>query len=328
MKRREFLGLVGGAAAAWPFAARAQERTRRIGFLTASFGIDDPEMQTRNSAFVLALREFGWAEGKNVRVEFRSGAGKASELRKHAADLVSLADVVLANGGQAVSVLQDVSRTVPIVFVQVPDPVGAGFVDSLARPGGNATGFTNFEYGIVAKWLDLLKEVAPTVRQVAVLRDPSNAAGSGQWGAIQLAALSFGVEVSSINSRAGVGEIERAFAGFARRPDGGLIVTANIGAAANRDLFVNLAARHKLPAVYPHRYWIAGGGLVGYAPNIADQYRQAAGYISRILKGEKPADLPVQVPTKYHLAVNLKTAKALDLTVPATLLARADEVIE
>ena len=328
MRRREFLGLVGGAAAAWPFAARAQERTRRIGFLTASFGIDDPEMQTRNSAFVLALREFGWAEGKNVRVEFRSGAGKASELRKHAADLVSLADVVLANGGQAVSVLQDVSRTVPIVFVQVPDPVGAGFVDSLARPGGNATGFTNFEYGIVAKWLDLLKEVAPTVRQVAVLRDPSNAAGSGQWGAIQLAASSFGVELSSINSRAGVGEIERAFAGFARRPDGGLIVTANIGAAANRDLFVNLAARHKLPAVYPHRYWIAGGGLVGYAPNIADQYRQAAGYISRILKGEKPADLPVQVPTKYHLAVNLKTAKALDLTVPPTLLARADEVIE
>jgi len=328
MKRREFLGLVGGAAAAWPFAARAQERTRRIGFLTASFGIDDPEMQTRNSAFVLALREFGWAEGKNVRVEFRSGAGKASELRKHAADLVSLADVVLANGGQAVSVLQDVSRTVPIVFVQVPDPVGAGFVDSLARPGGNATGFTNFEYVIVAKWLDLLKEVAPTVRQVAVLRDPSNAAGSGQWGAIQLAASSFGVELSSINSRAGVGEIERAFAGFARRPDGGLIVTANIGAAANRDLFVNLAARHKLPAVYPHRYWIAGGGLVGYAPNIADQYRQAAGYISRILKGEKPADLPVQVPTKYHLAVNLKTAKALDLTVPATLLGRADEVIE
>ena len=237
---------------------------RRVGFLTASFGIDDPEMQTRNSAFVLALREFGWAEGKNVRVEFRSGAGKASEIRKHAAELVSLADVVLANGGQAVSALQDVSRTVPIVFVQVPDPVGAGFVDSLARPGGNATGFTNFEYGIVAKWLELLKEVAPAVRQVAVLRDPSNAAGSGQWGAIQLAASSFGVELSSINSRAGVGEIERAFAGFARRPDGGLILTANIGAAANRDLFVNLAARHKLPAVYPHRYWIAGGGLVGY----------------------------------------------------------------
>ena len=328
MKRREFLGLVGGAAAAWPFAARAQERTRRIGFLTASFGIDDPEMQTRNSAFVLALREFGWAEGKNVRVEFRSGAGKASDLRKHAADLVSLADVVLANGGQAVSVLQDVSRTVPIVFVQVPDPVGAGFVDSLARPGGNATGFTNFEYGIVAKWLDLLKEVAPTVRQVAVLRDPSNAAGSGQWGAIQLAASSFGVELSSINSRTGAGEMERAFAGFARRPNGGLILTANIGAAAHRDVFVNLAARHKLPAVYPHRYWIASGGLVGYGTNIADQYRQAAGYISRILKGEKPADLPVQVPTKYHLAVNLKTAKALDLTVPATLLARADEVIE
>ena len=327
MRRREFIAALGGLTA-MPFVAHAQERMRRVGFLTASFSVDDPELQTRNSAFVLALREFGWAEGNNVRVEFRSGAGKASELRKHAAELVSLADVVLANGGQAVSALQDVSRTVPIVFVSVPDPVGAGFVDSLARPGGNATGFTNFEYGIVAKWLELLKEVAPAVRQVAVLRDPSNAAGSGQWGAIQLAASSFGVELGSINSRAGAGEIERAFAAFARRPDGGLILTANIGAAANRDLFVNLAARHKLPAVYPHRYWIANGGLVGYGTNIADQYRQAAGYISRILKGEKPADLPVQVPTKYQLAINLKTAKALGITISSTLLARADEVIE
>ena len=327
MRRREFIAGLGGAAA-MPFVAHAQERMRRVGFLTASFGIDDPELQTRNSAFVLALREFGWAAGNNVRVEFRSGAGKASELRKHAAELVSLADVVLANGGQAVSALQDVSRTVPIVFVSVPDPVGAGFVDSLARPGGNATGFTNFEYGIVAKWLELLKEVAPAVRQVAVLRDPSNAAGSGQWGAIQLAASSFGVELGSLNSRAGAGEIERAFAAFARRPDGGLILTANIGAAANRDLFVNLAARHKLPAVYPSRYWIANGGLVGYGTNIADQYRQAAGYISRILKGEKPADIPVQIPTKYQLAINLKTAKVLGITVPPTLLARADEVIE
>ena len=327
MRRRAFIAGLGGAAAL-PLAARAQERTRRVGFLTASFAIDDPELQTRNSAFVLALREFGWIDGNNVRVEFRSGAGKASELRKHAAELVSLADVVLANGGQAVSALQDVSRTLPIVFVSVPDPVGAGFVDSLARPGGNATGFTNFEYAIVAKWLELLKEVAPAVRQVAVLRDPGNAAGSGQWGAIQLAASSFAVELSSINSRTGAGELERAFAGFARRPNGGLILTANIGAAAQRDVFVNLAARYKLPAVYPNRYWITNGGLIGYGTNIADQYRQAADYISRILKGEKPADLPVQVPTKYQLAINLKTAKTLGLTVPPTLLARAEEVIE
>jgi putative ABC transport system substrate-binding protein len=327
VNRRAFIALIGGAAA-WPLAARAQERMRRVGFLTASFGVDDPEMQTRNSAFILALRELGWLEGKNVRVEFRSGGGKVSDLRKHAAELVSLADIVLANGGQAVSALQDVSRTVPIVFVSVPDPVGAGFVDSLARPGGNATGFTNFEYGIVAKWLELLKEVAPAVRQVAVLRDPSNAAGSGQWGAIQLAASSFRVELSSINSRADAGEMERTFASFARRPNGGLISTANLGGAARRDLFVNLAARHKLPAVYPSRYWAADGGLMSYGPNTAEQYRQAADYISRILKGEKPADLPVQAPTKYELVISLKTAKALGLEVPPTLLARADEVIE
>ncbi len=328
MRRREFITLLGGAAAMPMVTAGAQERMRRVGILTASFGVDDPEMQTRNSAFILALREFGWAEGKNVRVEFRSGGGKASDLRKHAAELVSLADVVLANGGQAVSALQDVSRTVPIVFVSVPDPVGAGFVDSLARPGGNATGFTNFEYGIVAKWLELLKEVAPAVRQVAVLRDPSNAAGSGQWGAIQLAASSFGVELSSINSRADAGEMERTFASFARRPNGGLILTANIGGAARRDSFVNLAARHKLPAVYPSRYWAAAGGLMSYGPNIAEQYRQAADYISRILKGEKPADLPVQMPTQYQLVINVKTARTLGIEVPPMLLARADEVIE
>ena len=329
MRRREFITLLGGVAT-MPMvtAARAQERMRRVGFLAASLGLDDPEMQTRNSAFILAMREFGWAEGKNMRVEFRSGGGKASDLRKHAAELVSLADVVLANGGQAVSALQDVSRTVPIVFVFVPDPVGAGFVDSLARPGGNATGFTNFDYGIVAKWLELLKEVAPAVRQVAVLRDPSNAAGSGQWGAIQLAAPSFGVELSSINSHADDGEMERTFASFARRPNCGLILTANTGGAARHDFFVNLAARHKLPAVYPNRYWAAIGGLMSYGPNIAEQYRQAADYIDRILKGEKPADLPVQVPTKYQLVINLKTAKTLGLEVPTSLLARADEVIE
>ena len=328
MNRRQFITVLGGAAAMPMVTAGAQERMRRIGILTASIGVDDPEMQTRKSAFILALREFGWAEGKNMRAEFRSGGGKASDLRKHAAELVSLVDVVLANGGQAVSALQDVSRTVPIVFVSVPDPVGAGFVDSLARPGGNATGFTNFDYGIVAKRLELLKEVAPAVRQVAVLRDPSNAAGSGQWGAIQLAAPSFGVELSSINSRADGDEIERTFASFARRPNCGLIVTDNIGGAARRDFFVNLAARHKLPAAYPSRYWAADGGLMSYGANIAEQYRQAADYISRILKGEKPADLPVQVPTRYQLVINAKTAKTLGIEVPPMLLARADEVIE
>src|SRR5215475_4475356 len=328
MKRRDFITLLVGAAAMPMVTAGAQERMRRIGILTASIGVDDPEMQTRKSAFILALREFGWAEGKNMRAEFRSGGGKASDLRKHAAELVSLVDVVLANGGQAVSALQDVSRTVPIVFVSVPDPVGAGFVDSLARPGGNATGFTNFDYGIVAKRLELLKEVAPAVRQVAVLRDPSNAAGSGQWGAIQLAAPSLGEELRSIHSHADAGEMERIFAAFARQPNGGLIVTANIIGAARRDLFVNLPARYKLPAVYPQRYWVADGGLISYGPNLVEQYRQAAGYVSRILKGEKPSDLPVQVPTKYELVINLKTAKALGLTVPPTLLARADEMIE
>lgn len=307
---------------------RAQERVRRVGFLTGSFSIDDPELQKRNSAFVEALREFGWAEGNNVRVEFRSGGGKASDLRKHAAELASLADVVLANGGQAVSALQNISLTVPIVFVSVPDPVGAGFVDTLARPGGNVTGFTNFEYGIVAKWLELLKEIAPATTRVAVLRDPSNAAGSGQWGAIQLAAATFGVELNSVNSRAPAGEIDRAVERFAQRPNGGLIMTANMGAASRRDVFINLAARHKLPAVYTNRYWVADGGLVSYGPSITDQFRQAAGYISRILKGEKPTDLPVQVPTKYELVINLKTAKALGLTVPPMLLARAEEVIE
>jgi putative tryptophan/tyrosine transport system substrate-binding protein len=327
MRRRDFITAIGGAAA-WPLLVHAQERIRRIGFLTASFDVDDPEMQTRQSALVLALREYGWIVGRNIRVEFRSGAGKVSELRKQATELASFADVILANGGQAVSALRDVSRNVPIVFVSVPDPVGAGFVESLARPGGNSTGFTNFEYAIVAKWLELLKEIAPTVRQVAVVRDPSNAAGSGQWGAIQLAASSIKVELSSINSRIGSDEIERAFTSFARQPDGGVIVTGNTGSASRRETFVNLAARHKLPAVYPNHHWVTLGGLVGYGPNSADQYRNAADYISRILKGERPANLPVQVPTRYRLTINHKSAKALGLTVPPTLLARADEVIE
>jgi putative ABC transport system substrate-binding protein len=270
----------------------------------------------------------GWTEGNNLRIDFRSGAGSANDIRKFAAELVSLADVILANGSQAVSVLQQVSRTVPIVFVAVPDPIGAGFVDSLARPGSNATGFTTFEYGIAAKWLELLKEIAPTVKRVAVLRDPGNPAGSGQWGAIQSVAPSLGVELRAINSRADTGEMERVVATFARQPNGGLILTQSAGFAARRDVFLALVARHKLPAVYPSPYYVVSGGLVGYGSNIVDQYRRAAGYVDRILKGEKPADLPVQAPTKYELVINLKTAKALGIDVPPSVLARADEVIE
>jgi putative ABC transport system substrate-binding protein len=330
MKRREFIRLLGGAAVAWPFTARAQqgERMRRVGVLTASLAANDPETKARLAAFEQALRELGWTAGNNMRIDFRSGAGSANDIRKHAAELVALADIVLANGTQAVQALQQVSRTVPIVFVQVPDPVGAGFVDSLARPGGNATGFTPFEYAIGAKWLELLKEVAPSVKRVGVFRDPGTPSGSGQWGAIQSVAPSFGVELSPINMRTDTSEIDRAVAAFGRQPNGGLIHTASAGAAARRDVLITLAARHKLPAVYANPYYVPSGGLVGYGPNSVDQYRQAAAYVDRILKGERPADLPVQAPTKYELVINLKTAKALGLEVPPTLLARADEVIE
>ena len=329
MKRREFITLIGGAAA-WPLAARAQqgERMRRIGWLTASFAVDDPEIQARNAKFVERLRELGWVEGKNLQIDFRSGAGNVDVARKHAAELVAIADVVLANGSQAVRVLQQVSRTVPIVFVQVPDPVGAGFVDSLAQPGSNATGFTSFEYAIGAKWLALLKEIAPAVKRVAVFRDPNDPAGSGQWGAIQAAAPSLGVELRPLNSRAEGGEIERTIANFARQPDGGLIVTASAGSGARRDKLITLFARHRLPTIFPNDYYVASGGLISYGTDIVDQYRQAAGYVDRILKGEKPADLPVQTPTRFKLTVNLKTAKALGLEVPPMLLARADQLIE
>ena len=271
-----------------------------------------------------------WAglDGRNVQIDYRFGGGDADNIRKHAAELAVLApDVILAAGAAAAGPVLQATRTVPIVFVIVPDPVGAGFVDSLARPGGNATGFINFEYSVGAKWLELLKEIAPSVTRVAVLRDAFITAGTGQFGAIQSAAPSVGVEVSPVNVR-DAGEIERAVAAFARSSNGGLIVTVSALAVVHRDLIITLAARHKLPAIYFERNFVAGGGLVSYGPDYLDQYRRAAGYVDRILKGEKPADLPVQAPTKYELVINLKTAKALGLTVPPTLLARADEVIE
>jgi len=329
MRRREFLGVLGGASVAWPLAARAQpvERMRRIGVLM-NVAADDPVGQARNAAFLQGLQQLGWSDGRNVRIDARWAAGKADDIRKYAAELVALApDVVLAAGSASAGPLLQLTRTVPIVFVHSPDPVGAGFVESLARPGGNATGFTLFEYGISGKWLELLKQIAPHVTRVAVLRDPAIAAGAGQLGAIQSVAPSFGVELSPIGVR-DAGEIERAVTTFARSSNGGLILTASTLAAVHRNLIVMLAARHKLPAVYYERFFAAAGGLISYGPDVVDQFRRAAGYVDRILKGEKPADLPVQAPTKYELVINLKTAKALDLEVPATLLARADEVIE
>jgi putative ABC transport system substrate-binding protein len=329
MKRRKFITLIGGAAVAWPRLARAQqtERMRRIGVLM-SVAADDPEGQARLTVFVQGLQQLGWTDGRNIRIDVRWGAGDADRYRKYAAELVTLApDVILAASSSALEPLQRATLTVPIVFVTIADPVGAGFVNSLARPGGNATGFSQFEYGVIGKWLELLKEIAPGVTRVAVIRDPTISAGAGQFGAIQTAAPSFGVEVNPVNMR-DAGEIERAIAGFARSANGGLILTAGPLGTVHRELIVTLAARHKLPAVYYERYFVTGGGLISYGPHLIDQYQRAAGYVDRILKGEKPADLPVQAPTKYELAINLKTAKALGLTVPPSLLARADEVIE
>jgi putative ABC transport system substrate-binding protein len=324
MRRRDFIILLAGAAVIWPLEVRSQqeERTRRIGWLGGSLVANDPESQARKAAFLQGLRELGWTEGQNVRIDYRWGAGSADIIRKHAAELIALApDVTLAIASQAAYALQQESRTVPTVFTQVPDPIGAGFVDSLARPGGNATGFTTFEYGFGAKWLELLKQIAPGVKRVAVLRDPANPAGSGQWGAIQSAASSAGVELTSISTR-------RAIAAFARQPNGGLIMTGSTTAAGRRDALVALITRQKLPAIYPYRYYTASGGLFSYGPDTVDQYRRAAGYVDRILKGERPADLPVQAPTKFELVINLKTAKALGLTVPPSLLASANDVIE
>ncbi len=328
MRRREFITLLGGTAATWPLAGHAQQpdRMRQIGALA---GIaDDAEGQARFAAFRQGLQQLGWTDGRNIRIDYRWGGGDADNIRKHAAELAALApDVILAAGGAITGPLLQATRTVPIVFVHVPDPVGAGFVDSLARPGGNATGFINFEYSVSAKWLELLKQIAPGVTRAAVLRDPVITTGTGQFGAIQSAAPSLGVEVSPVNVR-DAGEIERAVAAFARSSNGGLIVTVSALAVVHRDLIITLAARHKLPAVYYERNFVAGGGLISYGPDYLDQYRRAASYVDRILKGEKPADLPVQAPTKYKLVINLKTAKALGITMPATLLATADEVIE
>jgi putative tryptophan/tyrosine transport system substrate-binding protein len=328
MERREVIALLGGAVAAWPLATRAQqERTRRIGVLN-NLAADDAVAQARNGAFLQGLQQAGWTIGRNVQVETRWAAGDADRLRTYGAELVALApDVILATGNAGAAPLLQATRTVPIVFVIVPDPVGAGFVDSLARPGGNATGFTSFEYGLSAKWLELLKGIAPRVTRAGVLRDPALASGPAQFAAIQSMAPSLGMEVSPVNVR-DAAEIERAIAAFARSANGGLIVTGSALVAFHRHLIIALAARHKLPAVYPERSYVDGGGLISYGPDFLDQYRRAAGYVDRILRGEKPADLPVQAPTKYELVINLKTAKALGLDMPATVLARADEVIE
>jgi putative tryptophan/tyrosine transport system substrate-binding protein len=330
MKRREFITLLGSAAAAWPLAAHAQqpERMRRIAIFV-NLASDDAEGLSRNAAFLQGLQELGWSVGRNVRVDYRWGANNLDpdRMRKDAADLLALApDVVLAATAPIVVVLQRLSRTVPIAFVGVIDPVGAGVVSSLARPGGNATGFSMFEYGISAKWLELLKEISPGLKRVAVLREPT-VAGIGQLAAMQTAAPSLGVELQPLDVH-DAGEIERALADFARASNGGLVVPLSTSAIAHRALIVALAAQQRLPAIYPNRLDVTSGGLISYGPDGLDQYRRVAGYIDRILKGEKPADLPVQAPTKYELVINLKTAKALGLTVPDSLLARADEVIE
>jgi putative ABC transport system substrate-binding protein len=329
MKRREFISLFGGAAAAWPLAARAQqgERMRRIGVLLPA-AADDAEFQTWVGAFLQGLGQAGWTIGRNVRIDTRWATTNAAEIRRHAAELVELApDVILAYGSSTVGPLLQATRTIPIVFPVIGDPVAAGFVDSLARPGGNVTGFMTIEYGMAGKWLELLKQIAPNVTRVAVLRDTATPTGPAQFGVIQSVAPSLRVEVNPVNVR-DAEEIERAVAAFARTANGGLIVTASGPATRHRELIVTLAARHKLPAVYYERVFVAAGGLISYGADYIDRFRRAASYVDRILKGEKPSDLPVQAPTSYATVLNLKTAKALGLEVPATVLARADEVIE
>jgi putative tryptophan/tyrosine transport system substrate-binding protein len=332
MRRREFIALISAAAAPslfWPLAARAQqrERVRRVGVLTP-FPADDAEGQARLTAFAQALQQAGWTLGQNLRLDYRWGDGKPDTMRKLAANLAELApDVILANSSAAVSPLLQVSRTVPIVFAAVADPVGAGYVESLGRPGGNATGFTALEYSFAGKWLELIKEISPRVTRLAVLRDSAIAAGPGQFGVLQAFAPSLGLELRPMDLRE-AGEIERSINAFAKDSNGGLIVTGSPAATAHRELILSLAARNRLPAVYYSPFYCTAGGLLCYGVDFLDQFRRAAGYVDRILKGEKPADLPVQAPVKYQLTINVKTAKALGLDVPATLLARADEVIE
>src|SRR5262252_1076011 len=329
IERREFITLLGGAAA-WPLAAHAQqaERMRRIGLLL-SMVESDPRGLEYITAFAQGLAELGWTVGRNVRIEYRWGAGDLDRFRRYAAELIALSpDVVLATAGSIVGAFQQASRTVPIVFVTTIDPVGGGWVESLSRPGTNATGFASYEFSMSGKRLELLKEIAPGVKRVAVIRDPSVPAGSGGLAAIQTVVPSLGVELTPVGVR-DAGDIERAITGFARGSKGGLILVGPTSSVARyRDLIIALAARHRLPAIYSSRLFVTGGGLISYAPDSFDPYRRAAGYVDRILKGEKPADLPVQAPTKYELVINLKTARALGLEVPATLLARADEVIE
>jgi putative tryptophan/tyrosine transport system substrate-binding protein len=327
MRRRAFITVLGGAAA-WPVVARAQsERMRRIGAMML-LAEDDPEQKRRTEAFLQGLQQSGWTDHRNVQIDYRWGAGDPVRARRYAPELVALApDVILAPGTASLGPLLLATHDIPIVFVHVFDPVGAGFVDSLAKPGGNATGFLWLEDGISVKWLALLKEIAPGVTRVAVIRDPAITGGIGQFSAIQAVAPPLGVEVRPVNV-SDAGEIERAIAAFARSPNGGLIVTGSALAGSHRDLIIGLAARHKLPAVYFERFFVSASGLISYGADLVDQFRRAAAYVDRILKGEKPADLPVQAPTKYETVINLKTAKALGITMPTSVLARADEVIE
>jgi putative tryptophan/tyrosine transport system substrate-binding protein len=328
MRRREFITLLGGAAAVWPLTARAQqpERMRRI-VLLLPMAEDNPVGLARISALVKELQQLGWTVGRNIGVDVRWAGANIETIRKHAMELVELApDVILAQGSVTVTTLLQATRSVSIIFVIVPDPVGAGLVESLARPGGNATGFLQYEYSLSGKWIELLKQIAPEVTRAAVIRDP-NIAGIGQFSAIQSAATAVGMEVSAIGVR-DAGEIERGITALTRSANGGLIITGSAGAQLHRNLIITLAARHKLPAVYFERAFVTAGGLISYGPDLVDQFRRAAAYVDRILKGEKPADLPVQAPTKYELVINLKTAKAVGLDIPATVLARADEVIE
>jgi ABC-type uncharacterized transport system substrate-binding protein len=329
MRRRDFITGTISSMVAWPLAARAQqgERLRRIGVLNP-FAAKDSGAQTRHAAFIQGLRQLGWIDDQNLHIDARWTGGNAADARKYAAELVALApEVIVTSGAAGLGPMLQATRTVPIVFAIVPDPVGAGFVDSLSRPGGNATGFLMFEYSLCGKWLELLKEIAPGVTRAAVLRDPAITAGIGQFAVIQAVAPSVGVDVSPINLSTAT-TIERTIAAFAHLPNSGMVLTASALSAVHRDLIIALAARYRLPAVGPERQYTAAGGLASYGPNFLDQYRRAAGYVDRILKGEKPADLPVQAPTAYELAINLKTAKALGLTMPPMLLARADEVIE